>query len=241
MLGRGAGEGDEEEKWGAEQEPCLLQGKGLCCHGIFIPLWEMETCDTPIKSAMAWQDGQPDPAGRATTSSVSPGGGHSTAGSPATSQTSPPGSCSSAECGEGTINHRPPCPLTTRSPHSSSPSSATVPACAICQGEGTQECCQTPPSIPSQLKEVGCRVPKQSLLPALPGPPCPRQAAAGRVCRAVLEPQQLLPALFGALQTEPWHQAAMGPQVPRVSSPLAPHPSVPRSLMLLPGRHSTGG
>jgi len=80
VLGRGTGEGDEEEKWGAGQEPCLLQGKGLCCHGIFIPLWETETCDTPIKSAMARQDGQPDPPGRAATGSVSPGGIHSTAG-----------------------------------------------------------------------------------------------------------------------------------------------------------------
>lgn len=88
MLEKGAGEGDEEEKWGAGRELCLLQRKGLCCHGIFIPLWEMGTCDTPIKSAMARQDRQPDPAGRAATSSVSPGGGHSTAGAPATPQTS---------------------------------------------------------------------------------------------------------------------------------------------------------
>lgn len=35
------GAGDEDEKWGAGWELCLLQRKGLSCHGIFIPLWEM--------------------------------------------------------------------------------------------------------------------------------------------------------------------------------------------------------
>lgn len=72
-------------------------------------------------------------------------------------------------------------------------------------------------------------------------PPRPWHAAAGRVCRAVSEPQQLLPVLLGALQTKPWDLAAMDPGVPGVSSPLVPHSSAPWSLMLLPGRHSTGG
>lgn len=74
----GTGEGEEKEKCRAGQELCLLQRKGLCCHGIFIPLWEMKECDTPIKSVIARQDGQPDPAGRTATGLVSPGLGHST-------------------------------------------------------------------------------------------------------------------------------------------------------------------
>lgn len=77
--------------------------------------------------------------------------------------------------------------------------------------------------------------------PAPLAPGRQRQAAAGRVCRAVPEPRQLLPALLGALQTEPCDRAAMDPVVPGVSSPAVPHPSAPKSLMLLPGRHSTAG
>ena len=65
-------------------------GKGLCCHGIFIPLWEMETCDTPITSAMVRQDGQPNPAGTAANSRVSPGERHYTAGAQPTSRPSVP-------------------------------------------------------------------------------------------------------------------------------------------------------
>lgn len=82
--------------------------------------------------------------------------------------------------------------------------------------------------------------PKQSSLPVLLGPPRPRQAASGRACRAVPEPWQLLPTLLGALQNEPWDGAAMGPGVPRVSSPSIPHPCAPRSLMLILGWCSTG-
>lgn len=158
-TGRGAGEREEREKCRAGQELCLLQRKGLCCHGIFIPLWEMKECDTPIKSVIARQDGQPDPAGRTATGLVSPGLGHSTP--PADIPTGLPEPCRGWE---GTISHGPPCPLANGSPRSSSPSRATVMACAVCLGEGTGECCQTPVAICSQLKEGECNVPKQNLL-----------------------------------------------------------------------------
>lgn len=154
VLGRGDGEGEEEEKWGAGWEPRLLQGKGLCCHGIFIPLWEMETCDTPIKSAMARQDGQPDPDGRAATSSVSPRWGHSTAGAPATTPDLPAEPLQPCRGWGGCHQPRTPHPVATGSPHSSSPTSATVPTCALCQAEGTKGCCWTPLGTPNQLKEV---------------------------------------------------------------------------------------
>lgn len=193
ILGRGAGEGEENEKCGAGQELCLLQRKGLCCHGIFILLWEMKECDTPIKSAIARQDGQPDPAGRAATSLVSPGLGHSTAGGPATSAFPPPPTSSldsHSPAEGGRVPQATDLPALWQMDHLV----AAVPAVpqfqhVVSARERGQGYAARPlwPSAASSGR-WNAMSPKQSLLPSQPGPPHPRQAATGRVCRAVPEP-----------------------------------------------------
>lgn len=199
----GAGEGDKE-KWGAGWELCLLQGKGLCCHGIFIPLWEMETCDTPIKSAVVRQDGQPDPAGRAAAGWVSPGGGHSTAGALPTSPTPP---------------HQAPAPL-QRVGRVPPASDATDPSVLLQWGHLPAAAPAAPWSrrVPSD-KERG----QGGAAGTLWGPPgcrsqltgwaagCPGRQHRQGCARAALTPPCSAPC--------PSDQATVAPGVPRVSAP----------------------
>lgn len=171
-------------------------------------LREMETCDTPIKSAMAWQDGQPDPAGRAATSSLSPGGGHSMAGAPATS---PPGPCSPAEGGESTISHGSLCP--TQPGHLAAaapavPQSQHVPSAR----ESGQRVLPDPSGHPQPAQGGGMWSPPSRacclhcLAALTPG----RQRLAG--CAGLVpQPWQLLPALLSVLQTKPGCHGPWGP------------------------------
>lgn len=182
LLGRGAGEGEEKEKCRAGQELCLLQRKGLCCHGIFIPLWEMKECDTPIKSVIAQQDGQPDPAGRTATGLVSLGLGHST--TLPNIPTGLPQPCRGWE-GPSAMDHSAPWQID----HLTAPVSALPQFWHVLsvQERGQEDATRPPWPSAASSRRWNAMSPKQSLMPSQPGPPHSRQAATGRMCRPVQE------------------------------------------------------
>lgn len=203
----GAEEGDEKEKWGARRELCLLQGKGLCCHGIFIPLWEMETCDTPIKSAMVWQDGQLDP-------SCAPQGAQLLAGCPLEGGTAQMGLCP------------PPPDRSTRLLH---PCRVWGGCHQLWMSPTPLFCCNRVTSQQQPQQRPGpsmCHLTRRGdkgvlLEPSGDPPVCPSQGGGMQGSLAGSSRQGCARAVLAPPSSArcPSDQVAMGPGVPRVSPP----------------------
>lgn len=87
--------------------------------------------------------------------------------------------------------------------------------------------------------------PKQSLLPSQPGPPNPRHAATGRVCRAVPEPCQSHGSssqpCFMPFRPSPGTRQPRALMSQGCPPSWYPAPLPPGSLTLLAVRHSTAG